>query len=456
MSGARTGDVPLAGRVAAAVDPAATARSHAGTRDGAIVAGVALAGASAWLVLFHPGFMSADSAGQLLEARRGVYSDWHPPLMAALWSLCEHVVRGPLGMLILQTACFWTGLGLLAARLSAPVVLKACFLVAIGFAPPILSVAGAIWKDVLLVAFLVLAFGLAGRSRAFWIVAVLAAATRHNAIPAVMMAVALHLMPAQGPSRALLLRVAGASLAVLLASLGLQRALTHQRAHVEQAIAMFDLVGIAATTGSLPELHRCFLHGPSLDRDAVLRSYDPRSNLPLVAPGTGLHFCGDPEGTSSILRQWRTAIVQHPLAYLRHRLAVSAHLLGLHDTPGSFMMTASTYVPADHPGLEPPAPPTALQERLARTILALRPLGLFRPYVYVVLALAAGTIAARRRRWWPCCIALSGLGYEALLLLVAPTEEYRYSAWLIVAALTAGSWLVIEACAAGGTLARAE
>lgn len=447
MSGSGTGDVSLAGRASLAVRATADARSHAVAPDTLIVALVACAGAGLWLVLFRPGFMSADSAGQLLEARRGFYTDWHPPIMAALWSLGERIVRGPLAMLVLQTVCFWTGLALLAARLSAPVALKVCFLAVIGLAPPIVSIAGAIWKDVLLVAFLMMAFGLAGRSRAFWVFAVLAAATRHNAIPAVALAVVLHLMPAGGPSRAVLLRALGASLAVLVASLGLQRALTDQRAHVEQAIAMFDLVGIAATTGDLPDLHRCFLHGASFDRAAVLRSYDPRSNLYLVGPGTGLHFCGDPAGTSGILRQWLAAIAAHPAAYVAHRLAVSAHLLGVHGTPGSFMMTASTYVPADHPGLEAAAPPTPLQEWLGRLVLGLRPWGLFLPWIYVVLGAVAGTVAQRQRRWWPCCIALSGLAYEAGLLVVAPTEEYRYSLWAIVAAIVATTWLVIEACA---------
>ena len=454
MSAARGEPLPATGGATTRTDPAG-ARSRPSPRagGGAVLAAVALAGGVAWLLLLAPGFMSDDSASQLLEARRGHLSDWHPPILAALWMVCDRVVAGPFGMLLLQTALFWTGLALLAERIAAPLAMRAIFVLVIGFAPPVLSIAGAIWKDVLLVAAMVVALGLAGRSRAFWVFALLATLARHNAIPAVAVAILLHLSAPGAPSLAALARAALATVAVFAASLGVNAALTDQRAHVEQAIAMFDIVGIGVATGTLPDFHPCFRrNGEPIDRDVVLGRYDPRSNLYLVVPETKLHFCPKPDAVSSIVGQWLGAIAAHPGAYVAHRLRVAGHLLGLHATPGSFMMTASTYTHESFPALEPPAAPSPLQERFTRVLLALRPYGVFRPWVYVVLSVVACAVAVRRRRWWPLCIALSGLAYEAGLLVVAPTEEYRYSYWMVVSALIAAAWLAIEAIASARTV----
>ena len=69
-----------------------------------------VAGFLLYVGFFYPGFMSTDSAVQILQARQGVYSDWHPPAMAYLWGLLESItVPGPAGMLILQSALIWGG-----------------------------------------------------------------------------------------------------------------------------------------------------------------------------------------------------------------------------------------------------------------------------------------------------------------------------------------------------------
>lgn len=428
-----------------ALDVEHAVRSHARPSDATVVTLVALAAALGWLFLFYPGLMSPDSAGQLVEARRGVLSDWHPPIIPVLWNLLEHVVTGPFGMLVLQTAFFWTGLALLARRLPAGVVAKVAFLLLVGFSPPLVTVAGAIWKDVLLAAAMVLAFGLAGGHRAFWLAALLATLARHNAILAVAGAVLLHFWAARGPSLAGLARAVLATVTLFAAAHGINAALAQQRNHTVQVTALFDLVGIAATTRALPDLPPCFVRNAPLDLERVLAGYDPRSTLRLVTTEAELHYCFDGEAVSQLVRTWRGAIMAHPAAYSAHRLAVAGHLLGIRDTPGSYAMTRAAYDAESFPELEPPPQQTPQQAWLERRVLALRPYGVFRPWIYAVLALGAGAIAARRRSWWPCCIALSGLAYAAGLLVVAPAEDYRYSLWMIVAGLIATVWVAIEA-----------
>src|SRR5262245_1279945 len=67
-----------------------------------------------------PGYMSTDSVAQLDEARSGVFSDGHPPLMAAEWWVLDRIISGPVLMLLLQGSLFLGGLYVLLGRLLSP------------------------------------------------------------------------------------------------------------------------------------------------------------------------------------------------------------------------------------------------------------------------------------------------------------------------------------------------
>ena len=69
------------------------------------------------LALFWPGYVAYDSLAQYAQATSGHYEDWHPPIMARLWSLFGD--RGPAPMLAVQLGAYWLGLGLFAAALAA-------------------------------------------------------------------------------------------------------------------------------------------------------------------------------------------------------------------------------------------------------------------------------------------------------------------------------------------------
>ena len=77
-------------------------------------------------------------ASKLGGPRAGFYTDSHPPAMAALWRLVEHVVRGPSGILVIQSATLIIGLAMILWRafrpLAAAVTASALFLF-----PPICS-----------------------------------------------------------------------------------------------------------------------------------------------------------------------------------------------------------------------------------------------------------------------------------------------------------------------------
>lgn len=430
-------------------------RAERGGDATAVIAITALCCALSWLVLLHPGFMSPDSAHQLSQARGGVLTDWHAPLMSILWMATDRIVPGPFGMLVLQTAILWTGLALLARRIAAPAWAKVCFLLSLAVAPPVLSIAGALWKDVLMAALATLAFAVADRRRAFWPVALLATMSRHNAIPAVAVAVLLHLAPERVDGRALA-RAALASALLFATALGFNALVVDEQTHPEQVFLIGDFIGISVTTQTIPSVDACHKKAATPQRRRALPfDDDPKTKAVLVAAATQFKYCADEAASRSLLERWMSLVAEHPAAYLHVRSRLARQLLGIDEAPGNFMLVRSIYDPVRF-GLEPPPAPSTFQEWLGAELWRWRDALVFRPWLYGVLGIAAAVIAALRRRRAPLFIALSGLASECGLFLVAPSADYRYSYWLIVSALIATLWTCAEAVGALVVTARAR
>src|ERR1043166_2575609 len=73
---------------------------------------------AAMLAIWWPGVPMYDSVDQYGQALRGAYDDWHPPIMARLWSLFLLFWTGQGPMFVLQALLYWLGLGLIAAALA--------------------------------------------------------------------------------------------------------------------------------------------------------------------------------------------------------------------------------------------------------------------------------------------------------------------------------------------------
>jgi hypothetical protein len=135
--------------------------------------------------------MSQDSVFQLLQSQTGQYGDWHPPVMAWIWSFFK-AAQGPLPMLFIQASVFWVSLYLLNRYL---ISLRSSFrnyAYILGFLPWIVNFSGVIWKDVwlanitLLIACLILVHS--PRIKTFSILFILAftLSLRHNALATVL------------------------------------------------------------------------------------------------------------------------------------------------------------------------------------------------------------------------------------------------------------------------------
>jgi len=300
---------------------------------------------AAWalfVVYSWPGLMSADSVSQLSQARQGIYGDWHPPLMSALWRRLDAVVSGPPLMLVLQTGLFALGLFAVFRRYTtagrAAVIATAVFLF-----PPVFAPMSTIWKDSLMAAVaLCAAAGLASRSRAAqlaaWLAFVTVAALRHNG-PILVVPITAMLVPYATRWPTWRRRALGAALGVVagLAGMLASRALTDFDEYpFANMIAMPDTAAIIALSGPMPDPEvRSMLDGTGLiaDRDiqARLRAAGAADGdvLALIVGDHAVYNLATTAPTAAALvRAWRAAVIAHPGIYLRHRLQLMTHVLG--------------------------------------------------------------------------------------------------------------------------------
>ncbi len=388
---------------------------------------------------------------QFDQLREGTLDDWHPPVMARLWEgFLAAGWRGTGSLFVVQTGLFYGGLALLFAALPRvrPVVVAAA-VVALVVPADWMTV---VVKDAQMVAALVAATGLVaayrlrGQRVPWWGVATVAVLLgyalllRANAAFGVVpLALAwggwlgVHRLAGQS---ALLLAATGAVLAA--SPVVNQRVFDARPSHVERVLPVFDLVGIARFGGPLP---------PRVDAATWARARGCYSPYLWDAFGDDRRcgFVGDRLGLGGangahLIGEWARAVVEHPVAYARHRLT---HL----DA------TLRWIVPFGQPnaGAPPDSQPNAdglggggtWRTRgpgwIARA-LAATPLGW--PVVWLAASLGLSAVAAGTPRSAPRDLALSLFVSAACLTLsfaaVSIASDLRYHLWAMVATALGG------------------
>ena len=266
------------------------------------VLALCLAGFGLTVTFYYPGFMSYDSVEQLFDARRGIYGDAHPPFMAFLWGSLDKLIPGSFGILLFQSLLIWSGVALIALgwfdapNRSAGWLAVPALLV---LYPPIFGIAGAIWKDLSMLGFFMIAIGCAGTIKpagARWLPFVVAASAlscavllRHNAIFAAMplIILCLYRLRTKGAFR-IPISIAGgvlASILLLLATTSFNASLAKVHREPWAWIAIFNIAGVLEHMHDRPQQQAIYDAVPEQLRanglDAVLASYRPRYVLTL-------------------------------------------------------------------------------------------------------------------------------------------------------------------------------
>lgn len=425
-----------------------------GYRNTAIFVLVGLIAFAVTLYFTAPGWMTNDSGLQLDQARRFEFKDDHPVLTALIWHFVDRVVPGPIGMLVLFVALYWTGMTALFAGLEGPLWARVVGVLAAGWYPPAFAVVPAIWKDNLMQGALLVGAACfavaAGRHWLRWSIGalafIIAVCARHNAAAAVWPFVMIPLLalPAlqrfNTPLRWCL--AAALSLALTLTgTLAAHRALDPLATKTEfwQTIPVFDLAGMSLAQGEVLVDPETGVLTPGMGLREIAYKYSPSYNNQLYYC---LPFAGkrcvplfrrtlDPVRLERLRENWWRAIRQHPGAYLEHRRKVVSALLGI-SAPAKMVFAA--YGEPLTPFARDYMPPPRTMRLLAwfdSQVAA----PWFRPWVYVVLSLLLVPLAVMRRARGgsvlPVCFLLSGLSYIASFLLTTGANDFRYTVWTI-------------------------
>lgn len=450
----------------------------------------------AFVLLFYPGFMSTDSLVQLLQARNGELSDWHPPSMAVLWLWLEQLgLKGPAGMLVLQCGLFWAGLYLIdRAYLSdLPRSRWHLLLPLIGFFPPVFSIMGAIWKDVLLLGVLLVLIGgiglyakqrpttlaykvlVAGLLLGF---AFFAVSLRHNAVFAVFPLLMPFFLRIR-EKRSLRAKSIAAGLAafttvfLFVASSWLSAQLSTHKTHVWALSVVFDTAGVIAQMDRRADQVALFEKVPEAFRntDSVDRLLDQFTShyalTPFQEPDGALRHPGatspfdaydlmthgyrslDADRRTALRELWLHLLKTHPREWIQHRLSVFADVLSASDhrpTAGAFFSVSEfpDHLKSRYETLENRDFHHVVLEinlwRLSQT-------GFYDPINYLVLSLALiGLIIAMGYRRFETMLFLvsSGVFYQFSLFLAAPAADYRYSHYMVTIAMLSTAILAIR------------
>jgi hypothetical protein len=397
----------------------------------------------------YPGYMSFDSVTQLRMSRQGWLIDGHPPFMAAMWRFVELFVAGPIGMLLIQTVAFLIGAYLVLRTRMAPRTAAITATLVLWF-PPIGAVMAVIWKDSQMTAFLILGFGLLiqdrRRDHVLGLIAILVATLlRHNALlmTGPLLVFAFRWSPAYGWIKSTALAVV-AWIVITLTAQVIERALTDEEQHLWQTtIALCDIAGTVRyepATISDAELSRVApglkLLVPNVQdylKNAVeLRGYVDTLWKPtysaLAAPRTAAE-------RAAVTAAWKAIVFGHLDAYIAYRWDIVRRLLGLSDdAEGSLVYNWFTDIQDPYfsaSAIDHDATGAHLQNLLREAIDVVAVTPVFSVLVYLVLLLLLLPFALRDRQVFG--LLASAITGELALLVIAPTPDWRYSYWAIVA-----------------------
>ena len=301
-----------------------------------------------------PGHLSYDSVIQLLDGRTGRYHTWHPPFMAWLLGLGDHLIRGPGLFITLQTSLLFAALAIVV--LKRPVIgrFSPAVVVILLALPQVLLWQAIVWKDVLFADCVVagftllwLALGNSGRRRVLWtaggfVLLMAAALVRQNGIIALILGgAALGFgmgREAVGAFSSRLLRAVAPAAIVLLTGFAAVLAVTWaldqhavDEGGPEAQIHMLQTYDVVGAVAHDPRIQLTQL-SPSLGgliRSTANTRYTSERNDDLLGnpfDKTTAAAADDIEG------QWIDIIVHHPLPWLRHRLAVFGWLVASPQT----------------------------------------------------------------------------------------------------------------------------
>ncbi|MDP5182797.1 hypothetical protein QOZ88_09105 [Blastococcus sp. BMG 814] len=412
----------------------------------------------------YPGLMSWDSVRQLEQAvDLGRLDDWHPPVMTVLWRVLMSSSGSVGSLLVAQLALLWGSLTLLSVYVHRRGGRRLLSLLplGIGLLPYVVSISGVIWKDqqlaFALLGAVVLLLHLREGIRRVWLrnttiaVTVLllayAGAVRYNALPALVPLLFLLTWP--GAARRGRLLLAAGTVALSLAATPVIDAVRPvQETHPAASIMVDDVLHLytvaelrtAAVDPPLEEyLVRMATSCPpgEFDVNYTWRCANTTGTVPAV-------FLTHHEQLRGL---YLRGIAEHPLRYAQFRLGVFADFL---DTPPEQVFVSWYGIQENALGLTF-APGPAVELLASYEAFTARNFGfLYRPFFWLLAAVAVTAVAWRRRPAGGHARVVAGIGASAAVYIVSYLPmvigyDYRYVYWPAVGVTVAAVLLLLDA-----------
>lgn len=416
------------------------------------IAVAAATAAVANLAIWFPGESGPDSRSQYAQAVIGQFDDWHPPTMAWLWSMFRLLADGDGPMFCFQVVCYWLGFGLIAIGLAQASRMRAAWaMLGVALFPSLLTLNVVLLKDVGMGATLLTAF-----AALFWcriqnrevpaaIVAIslvfllYGALVRVNAVFAV---VPLFVYMSRPQWFVRPWRLLAVSIPVSLAMVPAAQLFNYGVLHAEplrpiRSLQIFDVTGIAYNSGDMA----VFGLGNSFTIDEVTRCYTP-VGWDHLAPWGECRFFWDRlaispdwqaiaeesdarpamglEANPDLTGLWIAAIVRHPQAYAKHRLA--------HFSSEIWR------------GASIASPNAAAPKPLGIVLYDLVTASAFWVAIGTALLIRLSFVRSVRRTASidaALALLLSGLFYGSAYLIIGVATELRYLFWTLIAIFAA-------------------
>ena len=434
-----------------------------------VAALILLMGFSATLIVNYPGHFEFDSIRQLIEGQRGLYSNWHPPVMSWLLGVADAIEHGGALFVVLDAAMAFGAVVSLLWLMQKPSWFAVPAAVSCVALPQLFLFQAIVWKDILFADSCLVGFILLSHAAAHWklrvwrfaliaassIFMVLAVLTRQNgAVILPCAAVALGVITAQRTSWRPGLLYATAFLfsctaLTLGANAALQSRATKALGATEQIedLQLYDIGGMLHRRGDL-KLVVLEQESPALAqllRRRGARLYTPVGHDRLTDdPGIRSHIISS---VSVVGRQWFALLLSYPGTYLAVR-AQDFGWLFLSEHPDQ-CLTYAVGVIGPAADLKAAGLKWRYDDRdrwldesyaapLVRTLILSHPL-------FAVIGLICMVVCMTRRR--PADIAITGLVMATMLyalsyFVIAISCQYRYLYPLDLSAIAAGFYCI--------------
>lgn len=401
-------------------------------------------------VIFYPGFMSPDSMDQFGMSKSLHFNDWHPPIMSWIWSVANFFFPGPSGMLAIHITLLLFSVYIWWSNYKDYSFSWLMF--AIPFLPWILNFAGVLWKDVGLAFSLFALSGLALRTatpRRILLACGLvfyAISVRYNSVFAVfpiLFLLSYRWLNAPTKLKALTLSCAIVLLCTILCGFFNSKVVVADRTKPFNYVIVDDLVYLSVKHNEsflpgvrISEIKECA--AIEAGQTKLVGKHFLLLNMPSYKHATPL--------TSELKNIWLERIMQHPIDYLKFRMAAFSYLLRTPDD-SPFYIWQPGIVENSLGVKQIPNGLTLIAERFVESSAEIVPF-LFKPYwwllISVLLLIATFVLCETKSIATARALLASSIAFIVGYVPITPMADFRYVYWSVIASSISFIVLIID------------